>query len=366
MATMAQKQSVLAAICICLLGAGDLLLSSVALAQSQFYRGKTITIISGQEPGGSEDARLRAMLPYLRQHIPGQPKILVEYMAGSAVAAQDCAYCPEMVEIPAGSFVMGATAAEEERWNLAKEFRSRSQPLRRVSVKRFSAGRFEVTRRQYRVFAEASARDSDGCFIWRGTTFEFDPGKSWRNPGYDQDDAHPVTCVSWEDANAYVTWLSKQTGRRYRLLTEAEWEYAARAGTTMTQYWGNDTQLNCDYANGADRSTAARVPGADAWGVVDCDDRHAYTAPAGSFRPNGFGLYDMLGNVEEWTQDCWNGNYLAAPVDGSAAALGDCALRSVRGGSWDDAPVGVPAAYRVGSPVTIRVFRRGFRVAMDL
>lgn len=260
---------------------------------------------------------------------------------------------------------MGATPEQEDRTHLAQEFRNRSQPLRRVSVKSFFAGRFEVTRGQYRVFAQATGRDSDGCFIWGATTFEFDPAKSWRDPGFDQGDLHPVTCVSWEDAGAYATWLSKQTGKRYRLLTEAEWEYAARAGTTTTQYWGNDPKLICDYANGADRSAAAGVAGAAAWPVADCDDRHAHTAPVGSFPPNAFGLYDMLGNVEEWTQDCWNGNFVGAPIDGRAVVSGDCALRAVRGGAWDDAPVGVPAAYRVGSPTTIRVYRRGFRVALD-
>jgi formylglycine-generating enzyme required for sulfatase activity len=192
-----------------------------------------------------------------------------------------------------------------------------------------------------------------------------DPAKSWRNPGYPQDDAHPVTCISWEDAHAYVMWLSQYTGRTYRLLTEAEWEYAARAGTATTRFWGDDADKSCDYANGADRSTAQRVPGADNWYVANCDDRYAYTAPAGSYRPNAFGLHDMLGNVEEWTQDCWIGNYRGAPTDASAVAAGDCSLRVVRGGSWDDAPVGVPAAYRVGSPTIVRVYRRGFRIATD-
>ena len=192
-----------------------------------------------------------------------------------------------------------------------------------------------------------------------------EPEHSWRNPGFAQDDKHPATCVSWEDADAYVTWLSQVTGRRYRLLTEAEWEYAARAGTTTTRYWGDDTGKTCEYANGADRSTAAAVPGADTWPVANCDDLHAYTAPVGSYRPNAFGLHDMLGNVEEWTQDCWVGNYHGAPTDGSAVAAGDCYLRVVRGGSWLDAPVGVPAAYRVGSPMPVRVYRRGFRVATD-
>jgi formylglycine-generating enzyme required for sulfatase activity len=286
--------------------------------------------------------------------------------SGPAVAAKDCVHCPEMVVIPAGQFVMGAAPGEEERANLADEFRNRSQPQRGVNVKQFSAGKFEVTQGEYRVFVEATDRASDGCFVRRGAEFEMDAAKSWREPGFAQDDAHPVTCVSWEDASAYVMWLSRQTGRPYRLLTEAEWEYAARGGTTTTRYWGDDADLTCDYANGADLSTAARVPGADSWQVANCDDRRAYTAPVGSYRPNAFGLYDMLGNVEEWTQDCWNGNYRGAPTDGSAVISGDCSLRAVRGGAWDDVPVGVPAAYRVGSPTTIRVYRRGFRVAAEM
>jgi|SRR5882672_288825 len=293
-------------------------------------------------------------------------ELLFLHCSLTAFAAEDCAHCPEMVVIPAGQFLMGAAPGEEERANLAEEFRNRSQPQRWVKVKRFSAGKFEVTRGQYRVFAEAAGRNSDGCFIWSGTVFEMDPAKGWRNPGYAQDDAHPVTCVNWADASDYVTWLSQRTGRKYRLLTEAEWEYAARAGTTTSRFWGDDAGATCDYANGADRSAAARVPGANNWHFANCDDRYAYTAPVGSFRPNAFGLYDMLGNVEEWTQDCWNGNYRGAPVDGGAVNAGDCALRSVRGGSWDDAPIGIPVAYRVGSPTTVRVYRRGFRVAADM
>ncbi len=271
-----------------------------------------------------------------------------------------------MVVIPAGRFVMGAAPGEEERENLSDQFRNRSQPQRGVNVKSFSAGKFEVTRGQYRVFAEATGRSSDGCFVWAGTEFEMDQTKDWRNPGYAQDDAHPVTCVSWEDASAYAGWLSQKTGRQYRLLTEAEWEYAARAGTTTTRFWGDDGNMSCGYVNGADLTTEAQVPGANNWHAANCNDRYAYTAPVGSYRANAFGLYDMLGNVEEWTQDCWNGNYSGAPADGSARTAGDCSLRAVRGGSWGHSPPGLRAAYRVGSPTTIRVYGRGFRVARDL
>jgi formylglycine-generating enzyme required for sulfatase activity len=270
-----------------------------------------------------------------------------------------------MVVVPAGRFRMGAAPGEEEREQLSNEFRGRSEPQRSIELKAFAIGRFEVTRGQYRVFADATARTSDGCFHWTGSEFEFERTRDWRNAGYQQDDTHPVTCVSWQDATAYVRWLSQRTGRKYRLLTEAEWEYAARAGTTTARFWGDDGNRSCEYANGADVSTKARVPGAGTWTVTSCNDRYAYTAPVGMYRANAFGLYDMLGNVEEWTQDCWNANYSNAPADASAAATGDCSLRAVRGGSWGDAPVGLRAAYRVGSPTTVRVYRRGFRVGAD-
>ena len=276
---------------------------------------------------------------------------------------KDCADCPEMVVIPAGRFLMGTAPGEEEREALAEPFRNRSQPQHGVDVQRFSAGKFEVTRGEYRLFVEATGRSSDGCFVWSGTAFEIEKTKDWRNPGYTQDDRHPVTCVSWDDAGAYVRWLSQKTGKAYRLLSEAEWEYAARAGTTTMRFWGDDGNMSCAYANGADATAEAQLPSARNWAAAACNDRYAYTAPVGSYRANAFGLYDMLGNVGEWTQDCWNANYSGAPTDGSAWAAGDCALRAVRGGAWDDGPVGLRAAYRVGSPTIIRLYSRGFRVA---
>jgi formylglycine-generating enzyme len=180
--------------------------------------------------------------------------------AGSAF--RDCSVCPEMVTIPAGQFVMGAAADEEERENLDTAFRGRSQPARRVTVQSFAAAKFELTRREFRAFAEATGHRGDSCFVWNGNDFELDPNKDWRNPGYAQDDAHPVVCVSWDDAQAYARWLSRQTGKAYRLLSEAEWEYAARAGTTSARYWGDDANRACDYANGADAAATAQLPAA--------------------------------------------------------------------------------------------------------
>jgi formylglycine-generating enzyme required for sulfatase activity len=270
-----------------------------------------------------------------------------------------------MVVIPAGQFTMGVAPDEEERENLDTAFRGRSQPPHRVTVRSFAAAKFELTRREFRAFAEATGHLGDSCFVWNGSDFELDPRKDWRNPGYAQEDTHPVACVSWDDAQAYTRWLSRQTGKAYRLLSEAEWEYAARAGTTTSRYWGDDANRACDYANGADAAATAQLPAARRWGSAPCNDRHAHTAPVGSYRANAFGLHDMLGNVGEWTQDCWNAHYSGAPADQRAWTAGDCALRAVRGGAWDDAPTGLRAAFRVGSPTTIRLYSRGFRVARD-
>jgi formylglycine-generating enzyme required for sulfatase activity len=278
---------------------------------------------------------------------------------------RDCPACPEMVSIPGGLFVMGAGPEEEEREQMSEPFRHRSRPQREVTVRSFAAGKYEITRGQYRVFAEATQRAGDGCFVWTGNDFAIDPTKSWRDAGFRQDDTHPAVCVSWEDANAYAGWLSEITGKKYRLLSEAEWEYAARAGTATARYWGNDVRRSCEYANGADRTAQAEIPDAIGSYVADCRDRYAFTAPGGSYRANEFGLHDMLGNVGEWTQDCWNGDYQGAPRDGSARASGDCFMRAVRGGSWDDNPLGLRSAYRVGSPIVIRLYSRGFRVARD-
>jgi len=297
--------------------------------------------------------------------LPATPQLAIAAASGAALSFRDCAACPEMVAIPSGQFVMGAAPGEEAREALPEEFRHRSEPQRRVVVPGFAAGRYEITRAQYRAFAADTRHAGQGCFFWNGDDWEMDAARDWRDPGYPQGDDHPVTCVSWNDATLYAQWLSARTSKRYRLLTEAEWEYAARAGTTTARYWGDDPNASCAYANGGDVSALRQVPGAINWPVANCDDGHAHTAPVGSYRANAFGLHDMLGNAWEWTQDCWNANHASAAEDAGAGAGGDCQLRVVRGGSWDDTPALVRAAYRVGSPVVIRVYGRGFRVARD-
>jgi formylglycine-generating enzyme required for sulfatase activity len=205
--------------------------------------------------------------------------------------------------------------------------------------------------------------DGDGCFAWTGQKVEKDLSKSWRNPSYPQNDRHPVACVSWDDAKVYTAWLSRKTGKSYRLATEAEWEYAARAGTSTARHWGDDGNQGCGYANVAAQKTKFL---ASPWALANCNDGHTYTAPVGSFRTNAFGLHDTIGNVWEWTEDCWNDNYNGAPTDGSSWQTGDCQIRVLRGASWASFPSDARSASRNRYDTVNRNFDFGFRVARDL
>jgi formylglycine-generating enzyme required for sulfatase activity len=158
---------------------------------------------------------------------------------------------------------------------------------------------------------------------------------SWLDPGFPQEDSHPVVCVRWNEAQDYATWLSTKTSHHYRLLTEAEYEYLNRAGTSTAYFWGDRQDAQCIYANAADAAAKARF----GWttGTASCNDGYAATSPVGQFQPNRFGLYDTSGNVRSWTQDCWHDNYDGAPLDGSPWMTdGDCSRRVLRGGSWNN------------------------------
>ncbi len=271
---------------------------------------------------------------------------------------KDCADCPEMVVVPAGSFMMGSPESEEGRDN-------DEGPRHRVTIPAsFAVGKFEVTRRQFARFIAASGhRVLSGCHVFDGAAWSMDSGKGWRDPGFAQGDDHPVVCVSWEDAQAYVRWLSGQTGQVYRLLTEAEWEYIARAGTRTYRYWGDDRTHSevCRFANGADRSSSFE------WRNMSCSDGvGAGTSSVGRFKANDFGLFDTIGNVWEWVEDCWNDSYAGAPADGRAWKSGNCSRRVVRGGSWDNNPRTLRAAYRSRGRAERRSNNIGFRVVRTL
>jgi formylglycine-generating enzyme len=290
---------------------------------------------------------------------------------------QDCPTCPRLVLLPKGSFNMGVSDGEEVREKVPDQDRHLAEPIHAVTIPRFYMGKYTVTRAEYAAFiADTGERPvAGGCYNWvldkdRNGSWQQKAAASWRDPGIDQapdTNRHPAVCVSHDDAEAYVTWLSKKTGKTYRLPSEAEWEYAARAGSTTAHYWGDDRGPACTYADVADAALARQqnVTKTGPEYYFACDDTFAFTAPVGSFKPNGFGLYDVLGNVRQWTQDCWHDNYNASPPsDGSPwVANGDCGKRPLRGGSWNTSPRAVRSGYRGWGYAANRSTTDGFRVA---
>ena len=281
--------------------------------------------------------------------------------AAARKKAELLALVGEMVEIPAGSFQMGSNEGDDDE-----------QPVHGVNLPAFKIGKFEVTVGQFRKFVEASAYRTDaeqntggneGCYAYKGgDDFGWQAGTNWRDPGYQQSDNHPVVCVSWNDANAYIDWLNRETAANFRLPSEAQWEYAVRSGSTSQYYFGNSGDSLCNFGNIADESAKQHFSG---WSVDSCNDGAVFTAEVGRYYANAFGLYDMSGNVWEWTQDCWNNSYNGAPVNGSAWNSGDCSKRVLRGGSWLNIAPWPRSANRSLSPRDYRDLNIGFRLAKD-
>ena len=270
----------------------------------------------------------------------------------------DCRGCPEMVVIYSGSLAMGSPDSEKGRGD-------DERPVHSVEIAAFAIGKTEITRGQFAEFVKRSGYlTGDKCWTLENGKYEERKG-NWREPGFPQDDKQPVACINWNDATTYAKWLSKKTGKRYRLPTEAEWEYAARGNTSTARYWGDNPDEACKYANVADTTAQAQIRGATSWSVHRCTDGFAYTAPVGRFQANAFGLYDMLGNVWEWTEDNYHGNYKGAPADGSAWQGGGT-KRVLRGGSWNSSPPDSRVAIRYGNKPEIRFSSFGFRLARSL
>ena len=291
---------------------------------------------------------------------------------------RDCPDCPEMVVIPGGTFTIGSPETEPGRT-------ATEGPQKKINIQKFAAGKFDITRGQWAAFVKASNRPTtQGCawsFLKDSTLkpWENNPKASWSHLGFSQEDDHPVVCVSWTDTQDYVQWLSKKTGKKYRLLTESEWEYAARAGSNTVYYWGNETSH--EYANyGADSGWVGLASGRDKW---------EYTSPVGSFPPTAFGLYDMSGNVLQYVEDCFSDSYSQLPTDGSAYkedielkgmtgrlsrmnGQRSCSSRMVRGSAFADPPFMLRPAFRNRAPgpgFTLETYRSGgvgFRVAREL
>jgi formylglycine-generating enzyme required for sulfatase activity len=270
---------------------------------------------------------------------------------GAGQSFKDCPDCVEMVVVPAGRFTMGTPPDEE----IATE-REREDQVRVSIARPFAVGRFAVTRGEFAAFVAATGHKTDGgCYRFTESKWKRDADSNWRSPGFTQDDRHPAVCTSWNDAKAYAAWLSSSTGKSYRLLSEAEREYVTRAGSTTPFWWG--TTISTDQANYDGNITyAAGAKGEWRKGTV----------PADSFTANPWGLYNVHGNVWEWVEDCWNEKNAGNPGDGTARAAGDCSVRALRGGSWNNAPHSIRSARRNRNPPASRDGYVGFRVARTL
>lgn len=274
---------------------------------------------------------------------------------------------PTMVVLPAGSFMMGSPDSEPARV-------TNEGPLHRVTFNRgFALSQTEITVGQFKQFVDATGYRTDAERGGDSTIYDEDSGRltksraSWKEAyaGQRADPNDPVIHISWNDASNYTQWLSEQTGRRYRLPSEAEFEYALRAGTQSLYWWGDNdpSDLVENLTGDRDMSRSRRR-----WNEAfeDYDDGYWGPAPVASFQPNPFGLYDLNGNVKEWVQDCWHDTYVRAPVDGSAWINQGCNSRVIRGGDWTSTPVMSRSAFRITASPDTRGARVGFRIARDL
>jgi len=309
-------------------GAANALYETLAAQKIVELKRRQVAVVAPQKPVLSEDGcdGLRVTVALSNEKPCLKP--------GSGESFKDCADCPEMVIAPSGSFTMGSPEDEPER-------SVREGPQHKVTIpKPFAVGKFAVT------FAEW-----DACVAAGGCG-----GYKPNDAGWGRGD-RPVIYVSWDEAKAYTAWLSKQTGATYRLLSEAEREYAARAGTTTPFWWGSAiTPEQANYNSSADPYNGGGEKG----------EYRRKTVPVNSFKPNPWGLDQVHGNVWEWVEDCWHNNYSGAPADGSAWTTGKCEFRVVRGGSLSNVPHLLRAAYLSATFHVYRNDNNGFRVARTL
>lgn len=304
----------------------NVVLSPKAVANALLSTTPVVTPIPEVQPGPEPQ-------PELRQKPQPEPQpIFKENLVAQALRT-----------IRGGNYSMGCSVGDSTCEQYEK-------PAVQINVPDFSIGQTEVTVGQFKRFVNATAYVTDaeknaggfnGCYVFRDVggisrstaKWDWNKNSNWKNPGFQQTDNHPVTCVSWNDAKAYAQWLSDSTGNAYRLPTEAEWEFAARAGTTTRFQAGNEPTALCKHGNGADRT---KSPKGSRWASrTNCADNHWFSAPVGTFVANGYDLHDMQGNVWEWVEDTWSANHSNAQTDGAANLSGDLNQRVLRGGGWD-------------------------------
>ena len=337
-----------------------MLMKAGAEVSIQGPKGKTAVDVARLQYGEPEAAREKGMDAAVLALLNGKTWAEVEEEVEQAerVAAKwppgrklrDCDVCPELVVIPAGQYRMGSPESEEYRFDS-------ESPVHEVMIAEpIAVGIHEVTREEFGHFVNETGHSvGETCWTFEGEWKERSD-RNWTKPGFRQGEREPVVCVNWKEAQAYVTWLSEKTDEGYRLLSESEWEYVARAGTRTPFHYGRT--ISTDQAN---------YDGNFVYGSGRKGEYREKTVPVGSFPPNAFGLHDVHGNVWEWVEDCWHDSYNGAPRDGSAwTSGGDCSKRVVRGGSWDYAPRSLRSAHRSGLTAALRSGSDGFRVARTL
>lgn len=285
-------------------------------------------------------------------------------LASASAFGDETAYIePPMVSIPAGDFIMGSDQGREDE-----------KPIRKVSVRAFQMGKYEVTIAEFRKFIEATGyKMSNQCMHRIGEKW-FGSGErdgSWDSNIYASSEFHPVVCISRIDAISYAKWLSDLTGQHYRLPSEAEWEYVARGGTT-TRYFFGDEKNNvkaCEYANVSDlhaKNMSVKLYKAtyhSAYTIQDCNDNEVIVSTVGIYKPNPFGVHDLIGNVVERLADCYQNSYEGAPYDGSAVTKKDCTTYAARGGSWHWEAFSSSSRNPMGDDFLAAL--EGFRLALD-
>jgi formylglycine-generating enzyme required for sulfatase activity len=272
---------------------------------------------------------------------------------------KDCENCPEMIVVPPGEYLMGSPKSDKAQYQ-------DEGPQHKVKIaKKFAVGKFEITRAQFAAFVKETGHDvGNMCLTYEDGVAKNRTSRNYENPGFKQEDTHPAVCVNWTDAKAYVRWLNtKITGAPYKLLSEAEWEYVARAKSKTAYHFGQEMIDICSYGNGADQASLELM----SWSNNECKDGYVFTSPVGVFAVNDFGVHDVHGNVREWVEDCWHDNYHEAPTDGKAwTREGNCSMRVLRGGSWFFNPDFLRSAERSKNYTSFREANYGFRVARSL
>lgn len=287
----------------------------------------------------------------------------VELLENYKIWPKTSVIVPPMVNIPVGEFLMGSNLSNKEK------------PIHKVNVNAFKISKHEVTIKQFKQFAAATNFISNNI-CWKYVSegggqfkvgYDLEPGH-WLTPEYAPSDFHPVMCVSWDDATAYLAWLSKQTGKKYRLPTEAEWEYAAGAGSTTKYAFGDDDKDLCQYGNTLDESGMRAFVRDKEYKKRDmkCDDGAEYTTVVGMYKPNAFGLYDTIGNISEWVEDCDHDNYEGAPTDGSAWISEKCSMRSRKGSTYGQEKNSHTTMRAHGGQNNRSSLGEGFRIVEDI